>query len=214
MTSNSLSLADWFCSLFGVILLTAAIMVRLSKQFYTYDLVLRKFNILDLQFPANSNEIQKLIRGIYQLPGEQPRKVVKALRRQLYVDFLFMTAVYGCIFILCRQLAIRLPPAGNIFFQTLAWLQVLALCSDIYENIYMLLKIQPNINVPDNYTYTLYKLAVASKWISALLGTVCAIAVVFYFWLTGSYNERFLQYALILAVEIVLTVIAQKIKII
>lgn len=211
MTDAVISLAGWFCIAFGVVLLTAAIMNRLSKNFYTQDVVLRKFNILDLQFPAEPKEIRNLIRGIYQLPKPgQPRRVLRALKAQLYVDFLFMPAAYGAIFILCEGIAQRLNGPGHTLFIILAWIQVISLLADVYENSYLLARIRPDVEVSGNTSYKLYKGAVAGKWCCALLATVCALAVVFYFWVTGAYHPRFFGYGWVIAGEILLFALAQK----
>jgi hypothetical protein len=211
MTITDISLATWFCIAFGVMLLTATIMLRLSKQLYTNYVVERKFNILDLQFPTKPLEMQTLIRGIYQLREQDPVKVLKALKAQMYIDFLFMPAAYGCLAILCYSISKRLDSPGSYFMEALAWLQVVALMADVYENTYLLNKIRPNVVITSNAAYTLYKRAVAIKWCIALLAAVCGTAIVFYFWITGQYSSRFLIYAGILIAEIVLIFLLRKI---
>ena len=89
----------WFCIAFSVMLTTVFIMNLQSRKFYTQDIVLRKFSIIDLEFPASAQELVNIIKGIYALPGGQSQRTLRSLRGQLYVDFLFMPAAYIGIFI-------------------------------------------------------------------------------------------------------------------
>ena len=69
-----------FCIIFGMVLLTSFIMNLLSKNLYTLHVFVRKFSILDLQFPATALELATYIRGIFLLPKELSSKSLRALK--------------------------------------------------------------------------------------------------------------------------------------
>src|SRR4051794_25400728 len=134
-----------FCILFGLFLLFTFIMNFQGSYFYTKDVVIRKFSILDLALAASPVELVNIIKGLYDLPPEQSKKAVNALRGQLYVDFLFMPCAYGSIFLLCLKVAERMEVSiGYYIFAAFAWLQLVAWLCDIIENVYLLGKIRPD----------------------------------------------------------------------
>src|SRR5689334_4300544 len=98
----------FFCITFCLVQLTTLVMGIQGRKFCTHDGETRKFSILDLEFAANAKEINNIIQGIFSLPNAQALKVVKALKGQLIVDFLFMPAAYGSIFLLCMRTATKL----------------------------------------------------------------------------------------------------------
>src|SRR3954470_4734069 len=97
-----------FSILFGIMLLLSLIMVMQSRNFFTYDVVVRRFSIMDLELPSKSREVVNIIKGIYQLPPTQCSKTISALKGQLIVDFLFMPFAYLSIFFMCRFIADKL----------------------------------------------------------------------------------------------------------
>lgn len=181
-----------------------------GQIFFSKDVVLRKFSIIDLQFAATGQEIVNIIKGIYLLPEEKSKKAVNALRSQLYVDFLFMPAVYGGIFLLCMKVSNKmLSVAGEDFFAILAWLQIIPWLCDLYENSYLLNKLNnPKAATPQ--THKFFQRIVVLKWGISLLGAVCSIAALFYFWLVGYYSVDSLPYILIIFAELILFIIARK----
>ena len=84
-----------FCVAFGGMLFLTLIMKWQSTRFYTQDVVLRKFSIMELEMPATQMELVNLIKGLYKLPPATSAATVKALKGQLYTDFLFMPFAYG-----------------------------------------------------------------------------------------------------------------------
>jgi hypothetical protein len=192
----------WFCLLLAVVLLTSFVMATLGRRFFTLDVVLRSFSILDLEWPASPLEIVNLIKGIYLLPAPDSRKVIKALRAQLYIDYLFMPAAYGSIFILCMQVSWKMPPAGAAFFSVLAFLQVIPWLCDIIENFFLLGKIRPDTGKPGKTVFRAYQCLEIAKWGLSLLGLVCGLSSLLYFWLSGHYAFTSLHYLLIIAAEI------------
>jgi hypothetical protein len=183
-----------------------------AKLFFTRDVITRKFNMMDLQFASTSQEIVNIIKGIYLLPAEKSKKILNALRAQLYVDFLFMPAVYGGIFLLCMQVAGKMSLGiGANFFAALAWLQIVPLLCDVFENIYLLTKIHPNPKVSATRIHKTFQRVVAIKWGVSLFATVCSIAALFYFWLAGRYSINSLPYLLIICIELTLFIVLGKV---
>jgi hypothetical protein len=183
-----------------------------GRYLFTKDVIVRKFNIMDLQFASTGQEIVNTIKGIYLLPTEKSKKVLKVLRAQLYVDFLFMPAVYGGIFLLCMQVAGKMSLGiGQNFFAALAWLQIAPLLCDVFENIYLLTKIYPNPKVPSTQMHKNFQHVVAIKWGVSLFATVCSVAALFYFWLAGRYSINTLPYLLIICFELTLFIVLGKV---
>jgi len=196
----------WLCFSMAVVLLTSFIMLRQSREFYILDVVVRKFSMLDLQFPASPKEIPHLIKCIYALPSPQQERTLAALRGQLRTDFIFMPAAYGSIFLICIQVAGKMNPAGEIFFECLAWLQLIAWLFDAMENSYLLHKIHPGALPSSMEVHRAYQQMVFAKWILALTGAVCALSALLFFWVSGKYETRSLCYLLILVGEVVMFV--------
>src|SRR4051812_35317006 len=114
-----------FCIAFGAMLLLTFIMGLLGRHFYTQDVVIKKFSIMDLEMPATPLELVNLIKGLYKLPGDRSKKSIDSLKGQLYIDFLFMPFAYGSIFILCMLVSAKMDlAAGKYVFMILAWLQL------------------------------------------------------------------------------------------
>jgi hypothetical protein len=193
---------QWYCALAGISLLTTIWMKYYQKSFFTRDGVTRAFTISDLEFPSSGNDMVNVLNGIFKLP--QSQKIASALRRNLLVDFLFMPATYISLFILCMAVSNKMySPFGTIGFQIFAWLQLLAWVFDIFENIYLLKKIKPNIQAPSKGSFLVYSFAVHIKWAIALLGGICSMMVLLYFWIEGKFDKGNLHYLLILIAEIV-----------
>src|SRR5664279_3161412 len=91
----------YFCIFFGAMLLISFIMSRQSENMYTLHVVIKKLTMIDLEFPASALELSNLVKGIFLLPAKLSKKSLAALKGQLYIDFFFMPAAYGSVFILC-----------------------------------------------------------------------------------------------------------------
>lgn len=183
----------WLCFTFGATLFLALIMQKLGADLVTSKVSApRTFSILDLEFPSHKGEIAKIIRGIYKLPSEDTQnKVLRALRRILYVDYLFMPAIYGSIFLLCMGVAGKLSDqsVGQRFFAVLAWLQLLPLLFDILENLLLLSQIKKEPQDLPKRLYRVFVTMVSAKWIISVFGAVTASMMVFYFFLKGNYTQ-------------------------
>lgn len=165
-------------------------MKRFNRHLCTQDGSLREFNVMDLEFPASSKEIPNILRGIYKLPKpETTAAVLKDLRSHLMIDYLFMPAIYGAIFLLCMYVAHRLGefPVEQGIFAALAWLQILAWVLDLIENGLLLSYIRPDLEreLPVG-RHKFFTRIVWAKWVFALAGLICALMMMLYFWLAGN----------------------------
>lgn len=207
----------WFSIAFGIMLLSSLIMGLQGRYFYTLDVIVRKFSILDLQFASTSQELVTIISGIYKVPPFQIKnslsvdtnKIVNALKRQIVVDFLlFMPAAYGSIFLLCMKVATKMSLAGEWLFSILAWLQVVAFFLDAIENVFLFQKIKPQPEPSSPFIHRAYQLLEVFKWGFALTGSVCALSAVLHFWVSGLYSEDSYYYMLVILGEVVSFIIA------
>jgi hypothetical protein len=121
-----------------------------------------------------------------------------------------MPGAYGSIFILCMNLSWKMPASGAYFFSILAWLQGIAWLCDIIENIYLLGKIHRNPIPSSHSIFKAYQYLEVLKWGCALLGAVCGLSSLLYFWLAGSYAFESLYYILIIGIEVVVFLVAGK----
>ncbi len=201
----------YFCIAFGAMLVISFIMNQQSKNFYSMHMVIRKFSIIDLEFPPSAMELAIFIKGIFLLPDELSKKSLHALKGQLYLDFIFMPAVYGSIFILCMKVSMKMTSFGHVFFAILAWLQCIAWLCDIIENIYLLNKIKSQPVVSKPAVHIAYQINEIIKWGIALTAVVCCVAAIFYFWLVGLYSHNSINYLLIITAELIIIFIAKKI---
>ncbi|HMG16855.1 MAG TPA: hypothetical protein VK590_15470 [Saprospiraceae bacterium] len=212
----------YFKIFFTAFLVITMIMMLQSNHFYTRVGSVKKFSMLDLEFPTSSKYMAKILNGIYKLPSEKVSKVLGALRCNLFLDFLFMPAAYGSIFLLCMHIADR---NNNILFTFLAWLQILAYAFDVIENITILkmIKQSPPLKIVDfirdvedfkePVSFVLYTRMVIIKWIIAITGFMCAFMMMLYFWLANLYNpERLPQLYFLIAEVAVFILLTQAFK--
>jgi hypothetical protein len=203
----------YFAIVFGLFLVISFIMIKISGRFYTKDVVVRRFSIMELQVPATPTELVNLISGLYLLPPAQSAKAIGALKAHLKIDFLIMPLAYGSIFLLNWKVAHKMEhPLGQYVFMAFAFLQFIAWLCDIIENIYLLGKIQPEPVKTDVKTHRNYLRMEATKWTICLTGLVCAVSAIFYFWLSGKYNPVSFNYLLVVFGEIVIFLVAVKIS--
>lgn len=208
---------DWvtvFFIIFGLMLLMEAMAKLLSKNFYTLHVFVRKFSILDLEFPDTSLELFTYLRGIFLLPPELSQKSLRSLKRFLYLDFIFIIFLYGSLFVLCTLISGKFTYWGYYFFMTLAWLQIASLICDAIKNAYLLLRIKkigqvyatqkfPESSESKTRWYHFFQVVERMKWLIALLTAVCCISMLFYFWLIGKYSITSTRFAVVLFIEIV-----------
>lgn len=200
----------YFSIAFGAVLILTFIMSLQARNFYTNYNTIKKFSILDLQFPASAIELATYIKGIFLLPANSSAKVLRSLKSQLYTDFLFMIAAYGTVFILCMKVSMKMTSFGQGLFAVLAWIQILPFIFDVIENIYLLGKIKPEPPVSKPSVHKTMEILVFSKWIIALTATVCSVAAICYFWLVGRFTYNSLEYLVLIISELALFFIVKK----
>lgn len=200
----------WFCITFGVSLFIMLIMHQQSRFFYTNDVVIRKFSIIDLELPVSSRELVTIIKGIFLLPPNQSQKSLQALRGQLYLDFIFMPAAYRSIFLLCYLASGKMDKLGHNVFLILAWLQIIAWICDIAANIYLIKKLDPNIVPSKPAVHKAFQAMEITKLAISLTAAICAVFGFFYFWIVGKYLYVSLHYLVIIIAEILLFIIGGK----
>lgn len=192
-------------------LLFSFIMSIQATHFYTKDGVVKKFSILELEMPATPKELSNLIKGLYAEENPHKKKAARALKTQLYIDFLFMPCAYGTIFILCMLVSAKMQYSGGAkIFSILAWAQIIPWISDVIENIYLLQKIKPHPVESSRSVHTAYLRMEIVKWGITLGATICSVAAICYFWLAGNYEVSSLNYLLILSGELILFVMLGK----
>src|SRR4051812_8850706 len=107
----------------GITLLLSFVMSMLSEHFYTNDVVIKKFSIMELQLPATAKEFVAILKGLYLMIPEKSKRAVRALKTHTFLDFIFMPFAYGSIFILCMKVAGAMQSfMGRTVFIVLAWL--------------------------------------------------------------------------------------------
>jgi len=148
----------------------------------------KKFSIFDLEFPASRSSLQSLIQSIDLLPNPslfpEPANVKKAIRSQLWLDFIFMPAAYGGIFLLCMAASYCVRNALQNFFIIFAWMQMIAWLFDILENILLFRQIKKPV-VMGTTAFKLYQIMELLKWSIASLGLFLSIFALCYCWLMG-----------------------------
>jgi hypothetical protein len=85
---------DWiyFCIVFGTMLFISFIMNLQSASLYTMHVVMRRFTIIDLEFPASAGELVAVIKGIFLLPPELSKKSQACFEKAADPGFYF----YAC----------------------------------------------------------------------------------------------------------------------
>ncbi len=204
------NLATYFCVIFGLMLLLGAFAKLLSKNFYTLHVFVRKFSILDLEFPDSSLELTTYIRGIFLLPKELSQRSLRSLKSYLYLDFIFIPLVYGSLFLLCILISNKFTFWGHYIFLILAWLQVIPFICDATKNFFLLKKIRPDAPVSTNVIHKAYLALEKIKWLLALVAAVFSLSALFYFWVTGKYSAGSFRSLIIVIIEIAVFFILRK----
>ena len=176
----------WLAGCFILCIFTTYAMMKQAAKFFSGKRR-KKFSMLELQFPSSPAELSSVLSGIDdvpQLPPPGPVEIKKAVRSQLLVDFLFMPAAYGGIFLLCMISAHRIGGGLQYFFIFAGWLQLVAWIFDIIENIFLLNKIRKP-TPPGDVTFNTYQWLEGFKWGISLISLFLALGALGYCWLMG-----------------------------
>lgn len=206
---------ELFSISFGIVLVISFIMLLQSRNFYTFYVTKRRFSIMELEIPATATELARIIKGLFDLPEDESKKSIAALKGQLKLDFLFMPFTYGSIFLLCLRVSEKLQSGihlGYYVFFAFAILQIIPWVCDIIENIYLLKKIRQgnDVKASTDKQHKAYLIMEAFKWGLSLTATVCSISAICYFWLSGNYSVTSFKYLLIILVEIIAFIVVTK----
>jgi hypothetical protein len=196
----------FFVFLFGGMLAVTFFMMIMGNQFFTKDPIRRNFSIMELEIPATGQELVNIIKGIFDLPVEEANRAMRAVRGQLWLDFLFMPLAYGSIAIVCLRVAQKMPLEWlKGIFLVFALLQIIAWICDIVENIYLIIKMKEGtaIRLPSRSIHKAYVRMVSLKWLIALIATAMALAAIAYFWVTGDYSLTSLKSCVIVVAELI-----------
>jgi hypothetical protein len=193
----------YFILCLTVFFITTIWMAQIAKHFYTHSLTRVSFSIFDLEFPISEEVLVKLIDRTDSITK-------KYLRQHLCVDFLFMGATYTGIGLLCYITALKMEYAGRYVFMILAFLQILPWLFDIAENLYLLNKVAHPVVASSDRVFKIFQFIVKAKFVIALLGAVCSIFGLLYFWITGWFQPASLIYLVIIVFEIVVFIFISK----
>ena len=191
----------YFCISIGALLVTYIVMYLLTTQFYTQHVFVRKFSMLDLEFPATALELATFINGIYLLPPDLSKQSLHAVKNHLYFSFISLPLAFISIFLFSMQVSMKMNSVGHVLFAIIAWLQIIPFICGIISSIYLLKKISPVLNVSNPSVYKKYQLAETLKWSIALVSTVSAASAMIYFFLIGAYSTISIQYLIIIILE-------------
>lgn len=189
MSLNFLNNWDFFLICFADLLITSAIMSAKSRSFFTMGTTKKAFSMFDLEFPSSTFSTEHLLLNIDKLGPEAAAKAKRALRGQLYVDFLFMPGTYLGILFLCHKASLKAGCVGSIIFLVLGALQLLCWLCDIVENciLFSFIKRPRPYNDAGFKAWTIME---AIKWGGSLIGFFSASSALTYFWITGNYHEK------------------------
>lgn len=205
------NVAFYFCVIFGLMLLLGAFAKLLTKNFYTLHVFVRKFSILDLEFPDSPLELTTYIRGIFLLPDELSKRSLRSLKSYLYLDFLFIPLVYGSLFLLCIFISNKFTFLGHYIFLMLAWLQIIPLICDTTKNFFLLKKIRVDAQVSKEVVHKAYLTLEKIKWLLALIAAIFSFSALFYFWVTGKYSVSSFRFIIIVIIELAVFFMLRKI---
>lgn len=177
-----------FCIAFGLMLFATYLLGRLGKEFFTNDVVIRPFSMLDVEFAATPKELYNTMHGMYLLPPTKMKKAVSSFSKSLWVDtLLYIPFTYSSIFLMCFIISERVLYGGK-FFLILGILQIVPLVLDLIENLFLWSKLKLDIKEDNLTVFKRFRLLQLFKWGIALFGTVCSLSVALSLWLSGHYK--------------------------
>lgn len=199
-------LQNWwllFIAALVIFLVTGVWLNKLAQKFFIEPGGI-KFNIMDLELPASET-------SFYNLIGAMNEKVKTAVRRHLWVDFLFMAGAYPGIALLCLKASAKMEYAGKWIFLALAVLQIISWLFDILENRFLLRRVNKPVTLlpppieEGSKSFRSYQFVVKTKFVIALTAAVCSLFGLLYFWIVGNFSKEALPW---LGVVVLLVLVA------
>ena len=187
-------------------------MVEAGRSLYYDRWTRRAFSIIDLQFPSSARYYSYIMTSLIKENKKSPGKYtpLKALKRCLWWDFIFMFGIYPFIALVAIHLACRMDYK---LFLVLAIAQCAAWLFDLLENgiifytmkhpkLFLVTKYHDNTirdeEQKERTVYFFYKYVVLIKWIIALSGLIFSLLTVLYIYLyQGKYTNHSLANVLI-----------------
>lgn len=164
------------CIIVGLI--SYLLMKAQSRHFLTLARIRQPFSIFDLQFSASKDELERLLGGIKRLDEREAESSSKALRKNLWLDFLLMPCIYIGITLVCFMTYGLMDSLGKYVFVFLGFLQVIPWLCDIYENTFLLRRIPEPFATPASFN--LYLRCVQLKWFIASISLVTALSMLLF----------------------------------
>lgn len=190
------------CILLLSLLALLLIKIYQAKLFYTNHLFVRKFNMLDLQFPSSPVELSFYIKGLFCFPEPVSKKITGALKSYLLLNYLYYPIFCLFIFAFCMKASEKFGAWGKPFFIFLAWLQVITLICAFIANSSLKKKIKKNYQ--PGKPLKIYTVLLYLKYGISMFAIISAIAVFYYFWLSGGYQLNNVPYGGILIFIVIL----------
>lgn len=167
-----------FCLLISVILVTIVWMQALIIQIQERGIP--DFGIMQLELPKDEAALNSLIVELHDTSS------VSLMQTNLFVDFAFMPAVYGCVafwlWLLRKRVDVRLKPILLI----MSLMQIIPWILDIIENNLLLGAIRnPNYALEIDIYY--FKIMVILKFLIACLGIGTALVICISHAVNGKY---------------------------
>lgn len=150
----------------GIFLGTAFCMKWMETDFWAEG---ERFTIIGLEIFYPRDRLITLLNSL-------DNRVRTTLSYHLFFDFAFMVGAYPGISSLCMMTRAKTTsPFLSKLLLTVAFLQMLAWAGDIIENLYLLQWLKHP--VIEESVFAFYHFAVILKWIIALAGIFCCLAI-------------------------------------
>jgi len=169
----------WLGICLAVVALTTILMSSQSRYLFRMDSVKKSFSVFRFEFPASRSSICGLIGQVNQLLDSELEVVFKAIRRQLYIDFIFMPAAYIGILLLCMAASCQSGWWISILFFWLGWSQFLAWFCNVVENIYLLRQLREPFTA-SILSFMFYRVLEIIKWGLSCTGFLLAVIQLIY----------------------------------
>jgi hypothetical protein len=189
LTNNLWSI---FIACIILFIVTTLIMKRIATRFVTNPPASKKFSIFRLEFPGSNAQLSSLV--LQMSPATK-----NSVRAHLYVDYIFMLAVYPAIGILCYKTGFALHEshtAAAYFLYFMAALQLVAFACDAIENM-MLLRKLADIQSWSERSHERFSKIVFYKFMIALFAFATVGCCWIYMWLVHLIPVIYVQWVVI-----------------
>lgn len=195
----------FFCILFGLYLFFTLAQMIVGQKVVYKSIIERKLGLLQLKTVPTAREFYFVIKGLYAQPANRSAAAVTALKRQLIFDCLCIPFRYGCLFVLCWLVALKMPYDVYVkLFIGLALAQIPCALCHISENIYIGKKIKPNIFIPPIIVYSFYLQLFFVRWVVMTVALACSMSAIGYFLLKSNFYPSSTTYFIVILAEAII----------